>query len=311
MNRLSFTVEEDVQRRRDEVFLLRLRHVVLVEGKTDKWFWSRVLDQVIPQQYKIYADVNSPAPQASGKLALASFLPFAAPDFIICLDSDFDYLLQAPGIQQPFVLHTYVYSVENMLCYAPTLTKIVSTKIGRQETGFDFEGFFVQYSETVYAWLLVQVHARQQQQPASPYFPALEREQLARPFEHLNAMRVQIEQEICQDLSRLHPAPAFQSLAVQLAQLGLTPQNAYLFIRGHELLNKVTLPLLKAVADPLVKLEFEKRGNEDKAAYQAYHKQYPFEKLLAENPQVEDCPFFPNIVEDLRSFFSAVGSTAG
>lgn len=311
MNRASFTVEEDVQRRRDEVFLLRLHHVVLVEGKTDKWFWSRVLDQVIPQHYKIYADVNYPAPQASGKLALVQFIPFANRDFLICLDSDFDYLLQEPILQHRFVFHTYAYSIENILCYAPSLQQVLATKIRRQEAVFDFEAFFHQYSEAIYSWLLFQVQTRQLQQPAPPYFPAVARTQLSRPFEFLDDLRRQIKQEISQELARVQTMPAFQHLVQQLTTLGLTPQNAYLFVRGRDLLQKVTLPLLKAIADPLVKLEFENLKNEDKAAYQVYQEQNSFDKLLAENPQIETCPFYSKIVEDLLFALSVREPTAG
>ena len=51
----------------------------------------------------------------------------------------------------------------------------------------------------------------------------------------------------------------FQFFKEKLIELGLTETNAYLFIRGHDLLENVVLKLLKYIAEPFIKTEFERR----------------------------------------------------
>ncbi|MCY7327458.1 MAG: hypothetical protein LH618_02785 [Saprospiraceae bacterium] len=48
----AFTLDEDVQRMRDEIFLLRLEHAVLVEGKSDEPFWKHLWDKILPGRLK-------------------------------------------------------------------------------------------------------------------------------------------------------------------------------------------------------------------------------------------------------------------
>jgi hypothetical protein len=108
------SVFDDVRRMKDEVFLLRKKQVVLVEGKSDRFFWMDVLQRVIPDQFQLYAWVNFPSPQTSGKLVLlAHYAQYGAKDFIICLDSDHDFLLGEPWTKQPFLFQTFAYSIEN------------------------------------------------------------------------------------------------------------------------------------------------------------------------------------------------------
>ncbi len=302
MNKSAFTIEDDIHRMQDEVFQLRLQHVVLVEGKSDEPFWKHVLEQAIPQRFKIYAYVNFPTPDSSGKTALTThYLPYASRDLVFCLDSDYDYLLGNQHLQRPFVFQTYVYSVENFLCYAPSLTQILVIGTRTEQATFDFEHFFSRYSECVYGWLLCQLYTKltnQTEQETPPVISAI-----TNPDDNLIQLAQQVDDQIGLQFAVFKQSAEFENFTRQLINLGLNNQNAYLFIRGHDLLEKVTLKLLKQVAAPIIENEFSKLNNEDKAVYASYQKVNMFEKLLHQNITIENCDFYEKIISDIREAF--------
>jgi hypothetical protein len=303
MNKASFTVEDDIRRMQDEVFQLRLHHVVLVEGKSDEPFWERILERVIPSRFKIYSYVNFPTERSSSKSTLtAHYLPYSGRDLIFCLDSDYDYLLNNPNLRRPFVFQTYLHSVENFLCYSPSLANILALGTRTAQANFDFERFFSRYSESVHDWLICQLYFKQTNQVEIESPPAFDT--LANPEEELIALKQQIDSQTERQLSTLGQEPDFQNFVRGLAALGLTPQSAYLFVRGHDLFERVTLKLLKKVAEPIIENEFLQLNNEEKAAYSAYQKQNAFAKLLYQNSNMDDCPFYERVVKDVRSAFA-------
>ena len=303
MNKAAFTVEDDIRRMQDEVFQLRLQHTVLVEGRSDEYFWEHVLAQVIPQRFKIYSYVNIPAEYTSGKTTLTTYyLPHANRDLIICLDGDYDYLLDNQTLRRPFVFHTYVHSVENFLCFAPSLSNILATGTRRTHARFDFEEFFSKYSESVYDWLICQVYSKQtgRAEPETPPVFA----SITNPGEDLIILARQVRSQIRQRYLDLEQMPDFQTFIEALTGRGLTSQNAYLFIRGHDLLEKVTLKLLKQVAEPIIQHEFSTLSSQEKAAYLTYQKQHAFVNLLYQNTNISGCPFYQRVMEDVRLAFA-------
>lgn len=302
MNKSAFTVEDDIRRMQDEVFQLRLEHVILVEGKSDVRFWEHILEQVIAHRFKIYSYVNFPTQNTSGKRTLTRYyLPFASRGMVFCLDSDYDYLLDNQNLKRPFVFQTYVYSVENYFCYAPSLARIltIGTRVAQAE--FNFEQFFSRYAVSVYDWLVCQLfdkHTNGTEPAPPPVFSTI-----TEPEEDLGALAQQISLQIAPQLSILKDNTGFEDFIGQLAESGLTTQNAYLFIRGHDLLEKVTLKLLKRVAEPIIEQEFSNLSNEGKAEYTAYQKQTTFEKLLYQNLNIINCPFYERIRADIQLAF--------
>ncbi len=299
----SFTVEDDIRRRKDEVFQLRLQHVVLVEGKSDKPFWEPIFEQVVPRQFRIYADVNFPTPNTTGKAALeAHYLPHVERDFLICLDSDYDYLLGSPTLSQPFVFQTYVHSVENFLCYAPSLSNILALGTRTEYAAFDFESFLARYSEAVYRWLICQLYLKQTTQTGPEHPPVFAA--ITDPEADLLELARQTETRSAPLFAAFENTPEFQNFVTQLTDLGLTPQNAYLFVRGHDLLERVVLKLLKHVSGPLIQQGFARLAPLERAVYDNYQKQHAFENLLSKNTQFADCPFYLKITEDVQRAFA-------
>ena len=129
MNR-GISLEEDVMRMKDEVYFLRIAKVVLVEDKSDKPFWSYTLDKFIDSKYEIFPFVNYPTFDTTGKSALIKYYSsFSDSDFIICVDSDYDYLLENPNLQKPFIFQTYTYSFENYHCFPDGIKNVLEKAV--------------------------------------------------------------------------------------------------------------------------------------------------------------------------------------
>ena len=107
----------------------RRRIVAYVESYDDIYFWRTVFSPF--EDETRYFEVMLPSKMRldrGKKSVLMNFIgKQVGPDMIACVDADYDYLLQGVTalsrqiLGSPYVLHTYVYSIENYQCYAPAL----------------------------------------------------------------------------------------------------------------------------------------------------------------------------------------------
>jgi Protein of unknown function (DUF4435) len=296
----SFTPYDDVQRMRDESFALRLKYTILVEGKDDKLFWGNVLDRYIASEYKTYTWVNYPTEKSSGKSGLIKhYCPLASKDFLICLDSDYDYLLGKDTLFSGFVLKTYVYSIENYLCYAPSLQNILKTGTEDQLSFFDFQNFSLKFSKIMYPWLLCQLYSMNFDEKLPKELPSMAfSENIQQDLEDYSK---KINALIGHQYEKIQLNSNFPPFQQSLNDVGLSPDNAYQFIQGHFLYEKVILKLLKQVAKPIIALKRSSLMQTQRSAYQKYQKTNSFEKLLNKNSDFDNNLFFQKILLDVKA----------
>ncbi|MDR2802591.1 MAG: DUF4435 domain-containing protein [Prevotellaceae bacterium] len=96
-----------------EAALKKTDAVVLVEGKTDKPFWEKIF-QHAQKCVRIMA-ANETKTETGGKVECLKYYCFLSKRFFICIDSDYDYILQSQPERHArnFVLQTYAYAIEN------------------------------------------------------------------------------------------------------------------------------------------------------------------------------------------------------
>lgn len=301
-----------VRRIRGELRLLRLDCAVRVEGKldTDDLFWSHILRNVLPDlSFRVYRYANYPTAPAFGKSNVLKFKEFTARDFILCVDSDYDYLLEKEDLKHPFIFQTYTYSVENYQCYAPSLLPILNRFLDLEAIDYDFVDLINRYSSIVYRLLVYSLFSMK----IDGEFNA-DKCGLAIGFDSLRDIElglidlVQNIENQCLILAERYDAlPEFSDFKLRIAELGLTESNAYLFIRGHDLKDKVIKKFLGCIAEPLKSAEFEHRrrqnGGERAAHYQEHLRRNSFENLLKTNMNHTDCCFYQKIENDLRTAF--------
>ena len=265
------------------------------------------LNQYFSEVTSRYA--NYPIAPAYGKSNVLKFKEFAARDFILCVDSDYDYLLEKEDLINPFIFQTFTYSVENYQCYAPSLLPILKTFLDCEAVDYDFVDLMNRYSSIVYRLLVYSLFSMK----IDGEFNADKCGQ-AIGFERLRDIElglidlVQNIENQCLVLGERYDAlPEFSDFKLRIAELGLTESNAYLFIRGHNLKDKVIKKFLERIAEPLKNVEFEHRrrqnGGEGAAQYQEHLRRNSFENLLKININYTDCPFYQKIENDLRMAF--------
>lgn len=295
MNR-GMGLEEDVQRMKAETVFLRLEKVVLVEGDSDKLFWRILLDTRIAGKFEIFASVNHPTFNTRSKSALLkNYAPFTQNDFILCLDSDYDYMLENPQLMRPFIFQTYCYSIENHWSFADGLFEIVKKATNTEGGNFDFKKFMNAYSKVIYPYLVFSLFSKKQNDgflPPEDLGKNAGFTKISKPYSDLAILKenLSIQFDILQNGYLQNRA--FKNFKKRLTVLGLNKENAYQFVRGHDILGKVTLPIMKFVGGSLTNQRYKSlKTNEEKAAYQQHIKANSFEHALQNNARMRNSYF--------------------
>lgn len=300
----------------------RKRIVAYVESYDDVSFWSHLLSQFNNEQYYFQVMLPSNTSLAKGKkVAMMNDLGQGLGcHMIACVDSDYDYLLQGKTgtsrriIRSPYVLHTYVYAIENYQCYAESLHGICVQSTLNDKPLIDFSAFFRLYSQIIYPlfiWNIWFYRKRELSVFSMQDFcrvVRLDPVSVTRPEDALEQLRVRVEKK-CGWLSRRYHGAAeeLEQMKPELEKLGVTPDNTYLFIQGHHLKENVVMKLLTPVCARL------RRERENEIKHLACHdEQYrneltayqrslqSVEALLRKNIDYEEAPAYGLVLKDVE-----------
>jgi len=132
-----------------------------VEGLDDETFWGDVFSKFAPS-LKIKFEAHSRNHEyKTGKLAVLKRQNETNQNLILCVDSDFDYLLKDKDINEnPYIFQTYTYAIENYKCAPKSLSRLVKT-VTLEKPDFDFVKFFAQYSRIIFPFFLLSLYFEQ------------------------------------------------------------------------------------------------------------------------------------------------------
>lgn len=296
----------------------RRKVVVYVESYDDVFFWNDLLSLVRDEGVEFEVMLPSRTSLGRGKkIALSNRL---GPHMIACVDADYDYLMQgatptsAQLCTSPFVLHTHVYAIESLQCYAATLHNVCVMATLNDRRLFDFEPFMARFSEIVFPLLVWNVWCYKygvfSQFSLSDFAAAVElrRVNFHHPEETLEQLRHRVNKKINWLQHRFPQGrTTYKPLREQMKALGVTPTTAYLYMRGHDLVDVVVGPLLATVCDAL------RRDREREIARLACHnvqKQNelasyrhaiaPYDEMLRKHTAYHAAPEFLRLVEQAR-----------
>lgn len=128
---------------------------VLVEDIYDQRFWECIIENVKPD-LKDKIDFPNPTPKGTrGKHILKQYKSFVKENFIICLDSDCEYLYDKNvWYLADYIYNTIVYSKENFQCNPLSLNEICKDLT---TNSYDFvsllENISLKISPLFYVWL--------------------------------------------------------------------------------------------------------------------------------------------------------------
>jgi hypothetical protein len=245
----------------------RRRIVAYVESYDDVAFWRTLLAEFENEERYFQVMLPSATSLSKGKkMVLMNTLNTAelGKSLIACVDSDYDYLLQDATHTSrkvnntPYIFQTYAYAIENFQCYAESLHEVCVQATLNDRVLIDFPAFLQSYSQIVYPLFLWNVYFyRKHDNDTFPMHAfnecaTLEDVNIHHPERTLEALRMRIDRRV-EKMQRRYPQhiQGVEQLGEALRLLGVTPDNTYLYVQGHHLMDNVVLKLLIPVCTVL------------------------------------------------------------
>lgn len=244
---------------------------VLVEDELDVPFWQDILSFV--KKGKMFDVTPYAYGSESGRLPnlikgkqhiLAEANKFNA-YYIGCVDSDYDYLLGTKSADGriiencPYILQTYAYSIENLLCHPDTLN-MLCCKAVKQQIEFDIAGYIHDVSSIIYPLLIWSLFLRYK---GYTDFTVSKWSDIflcdkdiysseGADEEILERLRVSVGNTIASleagHSQELEEKQIFESqLITKEISLPFRDCDSYLYVRGHDLCKFITNTVLKPI----------------------------------------------------------------
>ena len=141
-----------------QALILRAVATVHLENMNDESFWKQILENVKPGKYNfIGSSKNKKDKDTSGCAQCLNFKGYLSKNFFICMDSDYRLLGNGEPVSvDDLIVQTYTYSWENHLCFAEDLQERLTTALIDKTPYivFDFKEFLSKLSEAVYPIVL-------------------------------------------------------------------------------------------------------------------------------------------------------------
>lgn len=294
--------------------MFRCRAAVHVENKDDIFFWSAVLKHFRPDDrfHFISGSRNEFGNETSGVTQCLKYYDFLSPDFFICIDSDYRYLLREKGIDvKHFVFQTYTYSFENHHCFAEGLNDVCSRVTHLENRVFNFHKFLTEYSRIVYDLFIWHLYFVGADSTIFSKYDFNKHINLANYKSHLivrdnggralDELRSRVEKKN-QYFGRRYPNADLKSVSQKYEALGLTPDTAYLFLRGHNVYDMISC-IGKGVCKTILEREKNSSKNTRDIINSLYKERSSVDIQLKQNIKYGDYLAIRKIEEDVRQFW--------
>ena len=308
----------------DDRYLVR----VFVEGYEDVAFWRGIFDHFKNPYLRFEISVPNREDLPKGKQVLLSMLGQCNDeDILLCVDSDFDYILNGATEQSEIVLgaknmfHTYAYATENYLCYAPSLHNVCVKSTKNDTRIFDFVRFMAEYSKVIYPLFLWYVYSAQHHNEnrfTLAEFRASVRLNYVDIRHNGEGTLAWLQRNVerrCEVLKRDNPdiEDKLECLATELEKRGVRNDNCYLYMHGHTLMDNVVMPLLTSVCDKLRQLSIAKINNSKvtgialKNELQNYTNTLrSIKDVLLDNENYTDSPLYKQLRDDIQRYLDVM-----
>lgn len=294
--------------------MFKCRAAVHVENKDDIFFWSAVLKHFRPNDrfHFVAGSRNEFGHETSGVTQCLKYFNYLNPNFFICIDSDYRYLMYEKRIDvNHYVLQTYTYSFENHHCFAGGLDDVCSRVTHLKNNVFDFRRFLREFSVIVYdlfIWHLYFLNsdpARFTKYEFNSYITLNVCK--PNPLTHNNASRaldelkVRVEKKM-NYLGRKYPNADLAMIRKKYEALGLIPETAYLFVRGHNLYDMINC-ICKEVCKAILRQEKNNRKVTREMISELYRNRNGVEQQLKLNIKYGAYFAIRKMEEDIRILF--------
>ena len=306
----------------------RRRIVAYVESYDDVSFWRSVLSDFEDDTFYFEVMLPSNKTLCKGKKSvlmnqLGSRL---GQNMIACVDSDYDYLLQDTTStsrqvnQSRYVFQTYAYAIENYQCYAEGLHEACVMATLNDHPLVDFVAFMTMYSQIAYplfVWSVWFYRKRNLSEFSLLDFCSyvrLDHVSIHRPEEALLAMDRRVKHKL-RELEHKHPnaLEEIEAMKAEFTYLGVTPENTYLFVQGHHIMESVTMKILTPVCNAL-----RREREEEIKRLAEHHTQFrneltcyersilPVDVVLRKQTGFKESPVYKRLEKDITEFLKRI-----
>ena len=244
----------------------RNRIVAYVESYDDVSFWRSVFADFEDENFYFEVMLPSNKSLCKGKKSvlmnkLGSRL---GQNMVACVDSDYDYLLQGATStsrqinNSGYVFQTYAYAIENYQCYAESLHEACVMATLNDHPLVDLVGFMTLYSQIAYplfiwsVWFYRKHNLSEFSLTDFNAYVRLDHVSVRNPEDALMAMDKRVKNKL-RELERRHPSALgeIEAMKAEFTYLGVTPENTYMFIQGHHIMESVAMKILTPVCNAL------------------------------------------------------------
>ncbi len=306
----------------------RRKIVAYVESYDDISFWRSLLADYEDETRYFEIMLPSKCSLAKGKksVLMNKLGNKLGENMIACVDSDYDYLLQGRTQtsryinENPFVFQTYAYAIENYHCYAEGLHEVCVMATLNDHSLIDFPAFMRLYSEIAYPLFIWSVWFYREKNLSEfslldfCSYVKLDNVSIRNPEHSLEVMAKKVNRKI-HDLERRHPEAltTIKSMQKEFKQLGVLPENTYMFIQGHHIMDNVILRILIPVCSAL-RREREQQIHDlachniqlqnELTSYQ--RSQTRVELIIHKNTNYKNSPLYRMIQQDIERFLKKI-----
>jgi len=304
------------------------RIVAYVESYDDVSFWRSVFADFEDENFYFEVMLPSNKSLCKGKKSvlmnkLGSRL---GQNMVACVDSDYDYLLQGVTStsrqinQSAYVFQTYAYAIENYQCYAESLHEACVMATLNDHPLVDFVGFMTMYSQIAYplfiwsVWFYRQRNLNEFSLFDFCSYVRLDKVSVRQPEDCLIAMDKRVKNKL-RELERRHPRALgeIEAMKAEFTYLGVTPENTYMFIQGHHIMESVAMKILTPVCNAL-----RREREEEIKRLAEHHIQFrneltcyersllPVDVVLRKQVGFKDSPVYKKLEKDIREFLKRI-----
>ena len=306
----------------------RRKIVAYVESYDDVSFWRTLLGEFEDDTRYFEVMLPSKTTLAKGKKSvlmneLGSQL---GQNMIACVDSDYDYLLQGAThtsryiINNKYVFLTFSYAIENYQCYSGALHEVCVMATLNDHPLVDFVAFMKMYSQIAYPLFIWSVWFYRKH-ILSEFslldfcsFVKLDQVSVYRPERSLENMSRRVRRKL-QELEHRHPKAIgeIEAMKEEFAQLGVYPDNTYMFIQGHHIMDSVVMKLLTPVCNVLRRereaeikelAEHDMQFHNELTSYQ--RRQLGVDIVLRKHTSYKESPLYKRLESDIRRFLKHI-----
>lgn len=245
------------------------RIIAYVESYDDISFWRSVFNEFESDRFHFEIMLPARTNLTKGKKqAMMNMLGKGyGRNMIACVDSDYDYLLQGATrtsrqlISNRYILHTYAYAIENYRCYSESLKQVCVLCTQNDSDIIDFKEFLKLYSRIchpLFVWNILLYRKQDTRTMSMLKFCEIVRLSsfsIGNPAYSLQQLGYRVSHNIKMLEKRFpHLMEEHEALKKELESLGIQPDETYMYIQGHHVMNGVVLRMLNPICRHLRKM---------------------------------------------------------